>query len=290
MTTKILGTGLNGLVGTRVIDLLKNKFSFENLSRSTGTDITDKNQITKIISTSDAKFFLHMAAKTDVDGCELDKALGSGGEAWKINVDATTHIANICRETRKKLIYISTDFVFDGKKATGDSYNETDIPNPINWYGETKYKGENAVTESGVDNIILRIAYPFGFRFTKKNDFVQAIVSRLKNGQPVKAITDHVFVPTFIDDIATALDHVISSTENGIFHVVGNQTLTPFDASLIIASKYNLPSKLIDKNTRSEYFQGRAERPYNLFLRNDRIKQIGVTIRRFEDALDIIKN
>jgi dTDP-4-dehydrorhamnose reductase len=134
---KILGTGLTGLVGSRVVELLKDKYEFENLSRSSGVDITDKNQVLEKIKGSNAQVVLHLAAKTNVDGCELDKPLKEKGEAWKINVEGVRNVAEACSQTNKKLIYISTDFVFDGTK---DAYSEEDIANPVNWYAQTKYE------------------------------------------------------------------------------------------------------------------------------------------------------
>src|SRR3989338_4999304 len=89
---KILGTGLDGLVGSRIVELLKDKHEFENLSISTGVDITDRDVILEKIKTSDAQIVLHLAAKTNVDVCEKDKALGEDGEAWKINVGGTKNM------------------------------------------------------------------------------------------------------------------------------------------------------------------------------------------------------
>ncbi len=195
MTTKILGTGLNGLVGTRIIELLQSKFEFENISRSTGVDITNKAQVDMAISSSRASIVLHLTAKTDVDGCEQDKekdiviakSVSSGLElfentdtAWAINVVGTQNVVDACKKTNKKLIYFSTDFVFDGKHTPDGGYKEEDEPNPINWYGLTKYKGEEIVLNSGIPFAIIRLAYPFGYPFIKKKDFVQAILSRLQ--------------------------------------------------------------------------------------------------------------
>ncbi|MGH7246392.1 MAG: SDR family oxidoreductase, partial [Candidatus Levyibacteriota bacterium] len=142
--TTIIGTGISGLVGSRITELLSADFSFEEISRSTGIDITDNRSVLQKISSSNSPFVLHLAAKADVDGCELDKPLGVNGDAWKINVIGTKNIADACLQTGKKLLYISTDFVFDGEKA--DGYTEEDMPNPINWYAETKYEGEKIVS------------------------------------------------------------------------------------------------------------------------------------------------
>lgn len=300
MTTKILGTGLNGLVGSRIIELLQDKYEFENISRSTGVDVTNQAQVYTAISSSYAPVVIHLTAKTDVDGCERDKETdiltakeeGSGQElfkdtstAWAINVVGAKNIVDACKRTNKKLIYFSTDFVFDGQKPTGDTYDESDTPNPLNWYGLTKYKGEDIVLNSGIPYAIIRLAYPYGHVFEKKKDFVQAILSRFQKGESVSGITDHLFVPTFIDDIAMALDVIISSNVEGVYHAVGSQALSPCEASLSIARIFGYSESLVQKTTREEYFKNRALRPYNLTLKNDRIKRLGVPMRTFEEGL-----
>lgn len=278
----ILGTGLQGLVGSRITELLGETYTFSNISRSTGVDITQRAQVFAALKKSDAQIVIHLAAKADVDGCEKDKELGETGEAWKINVFGTQHLVEACKETGKKLVYISTDFVFDGEK--GD-YTEEDTPRPINWYGVTKYKAEELVRLSGIPFVIIRPAYPYGRAYEKKKDFVQAIVSRLKEGKAVYGITDHLFVPTYLDDFVYALEAVITNQAEGIFHVVGSQSLTPYDSSQIIAKRFGYDQNLVQKTTRAEFFSGRALRPYNLSLKNDRIKKLGVRMRPFEEGL-----
>ncbi|MBP9719440.1 MAG: NAD(P)-dependent oxidoreductase, partial [Candidatus Levybacteria bacterium] len=195
---KILGTGLQGLIGSRIVALLSSEYTFENLSRTTGVDITNADAVKKAIEQSDADIVLHVAAKADVDGCEKDKSLGEMGEAWKVNVKGTQHIAQGCEMFGKKLIYVSTDFVFDGEK---EFYTEEDKPNPINWYATTKFEGEQIVQAITTPWIIARIAYPYRNNFPK-NDFVRAIKGKLENNEPISMVTDHIMTPTFIDDIA----------------------------------------------------------------------------------------
>jgi dTDP-4-dehydrorhamnose reductase len=286
---KILGTGLTGLVGSRIVELLSSKYEFENLSRSSGVDITDKNSLFKKIINSDAAIILHLAAKADVDGCEKDKVLGQNGEAWKINVEGTRYVADACLRTNKKLIYISTDFVFDGINPPTGGYSEEDIPNPINWYAQTKYEGEKIISDLKTPWIIARIAYPYRSKFPKV-DFLRAILDKLKEGKTIVAVEDHIFVPTYIDDIAFALDSLIRANSQGIFHVVGSQSLTPFDAANLIADKFNLDKSKIIKATRSEFFNNRAPRPFHLNLKNDKIIKLGVQMRTFEEGLgEILK-
>jgi len=282
---RILGTGLTGLVGSRLVELLSTKYEFENISRSTGVDIEDKKSVLAKISTSDAPVVLHLAAKANVDGCETDKPLGQNGEAWKINVEGTRNVANACSETNKKLIYISTDFVFDGTKEV---YSEDDVPNPVNWYAQTKFEGEKIVRDLKTPWIIARIAYPYRAEFVK-SDFFRAIFNRLKSGQEVMAVTDHIFNPTFIDNIALALDALIETNSQGIFHVVGSQSLTPFAAANLIADEFNLDKSRITETTRAVFFDNRALRPFQLSLKNDKITKLGVSMKSFEDGLGEIK-
>ncbi len=286
---KILGTGMNGLIGSRIIELLKEKYEFENLDRTSGVDITDKEKVSEHIKSSDAEVVLHLAAKTDVDGCEKDKDLGENSDAWKINVEGTRNVAQSASESGKKLIYISTDFVFDGNIDSDKFYTEEDIPNPINFYAKTKFEGEKIVQSLGENWIIARLAYPFRANFSK-NDFMRAILKRLQEGLTVVAIEDHIFCPTFIDDVALALDTLIANDSKGIFHVVGSQALSPYDASLLIAGNFNLDASLISKTTREDFFKDRAPRPFRLALKNDKIKKLGIKMRTFEEALTEIKN
>lgn len=283
---KILGTGLTGLVGSRVVELLKDTHEFQNISTSTGVDITNATQVEEAISTSDAQVVIHFAAKTDVDGCENDKALGVEGDAWKINVEGTRNVANAVSKAGKKLIFISTEFVFDGKK---EFYTEEDIPNPVNWYAHTKYEGEKIVQSLTTPWIISRPAYPYRAAFEKK-DFVRAIMGRLESGGKIMGVTDHIFTPTFIDDIAYALDSLLKENASGIYHVVGSSSLSPYDASRKIAEVFGLDVSLIEPTTREEFFSGRAERPFALRIKNDRITELGVQMKSFDQGLQELKS
>jgi len=282
---KILGTGLTGLVGSRIVELLSPKYEFENVSRSTGIDIENKENVLAKICTSDAQVVLHLAAKANVDGCEADKSLGESGEAWRINVEGTRNVADACVRANKKLIYISTDFVFDGTK---ENYSEEDLPNPINWYAQTKFEGEKIVQNLNTPWIIARIAYPYRANFSKP-DFFRAILNRLRNGESVLAVTDHIFTPTFVDDIALAMDVLMEGNSRGIFHVVGSQSLTPFDAANLIADEFKLDKTKISQTVRAEFFKNRASRPFQLSLKNDKISKLGVSMESFKDGLEEIK-
>ena len=300
---KIIGTGLTGLVGSRFVELLENAYEFEHINLDNGINILDKEAAFNAISSSSASLILHMAAKTNVDGCELDKkrdkeilslknqkdqeeAWKNEQTAWAVNVFGTQNIVEACWKTNKKIVYISTDFVFNGQKKF---YTEEDKPDPINWYAKTKYEGEKAVQESGVDFIIARPAYPYR-TFFKRSDFVRGLIDKLQKNAKLDMVTDHIMVPTFIDDLVNALDVLIQRDEKGIFHIVGSQSITPYTAALKIAETFDLEASSISKTTRREYFAGKAARPFCLNLKNDKIGKLGVEMSTFDKGLLEIKN
>lgn len=278
---KIFATGLSGLVGSRVLEILKDNFEFENSSE----DVT-KPEISEKIGNSKASVVLHIAAKANVDACEEDKDLGEKGDAWKVNVLGTKNVAEACAKYGKKLIYISTDFVFDGEKQ--GIYNENDTPNPINWYAKTKYEGEKAIQSLSLDYIIARIAYPYRASF-ERMDFARKLKEVLENRETVNVISDHIMTPTFIDDIAYALETLIKSEQKGVFHVVGSQNLRPYDCAVIICDIFGLDKKKIAETTREEFFKNRAPRPFNLAISNDKIQRIGIRMKTFEEGIREIK-
>lgn len=283
---KIFGIGISGLVGSRIQELLKDKYSFDNLSLDTGVNITDASTLDVIREDKDHPIVLHLAAKADVDGCEQDREQGEEGAAYQINVKGTENVVNACLEGNKKIIYISTDFVFDGENVPEGGYTEEDNPNPINWYAKTKYLGEEVVRNSGLPFLIVRLAYPYQKEeFALKKDFVHAMLGRLQNNQPIAGVTDHLMSPTYLDDIAIALGVLIGQDQTGIFHVVGSEFISPYDAALKIAEAFDLETSLISKTTREEYFKGKAPRPFNLSLNNDKIEQLGVRMRGFSEGL-----
>ncbi|OGH42632.1 MAG: hypothetical protein A3H79_03035 [Candidatus Levybacteria bacterium RIFCSPLOWO2_02_FULL_36_8b] len=298
---KILGTGLDGLVGSRIVELLKNSYEFE----CSDVDITDKDLISEKVIKSDAEIILHMAAKTYVDGCEEDKdedirissyqnidekekAWIEKKTAWAVNVFGTQNIVDACKKSNKKIIYISTDFVFDGDNCPDDGYDEESVPSPINWYSKTKYEGEKIVQNSGVQWIIGRTAYPYRSNFARE-DFARRLIDAFRNGKELKMVTDHIMSPTFIDDIAVALDILISKKQTGIFHITGNQFVSPYKAALLIAEEFELDKSLIVETTRDEYFKGKAKRPFQLALKNDKIEKLGVQMRTFKEGLSEVR-
>ncbi len=284
----IIGTGLSGLVGSRIVELLGDVYTFEDISRKTGTDILDLHALEDRIKNSSAEIVLHMAAYTNVDGAEEQKDLAEKSEPWQTNVVGTENVITACVAARKKLIYFSTDFVFDGESTPQPGFREGDAPNPVNWYAKTKYEAELRVQKAACPWIIMRIAYPYRASF-EKNDFFRAMKSRLETGQKITAITDHIYSPTFIDDVASALHTLIEKDVVGTFHVTGSQNLSPYDSAQLIAEIFSLDKSLISSTTREEYFQNKAKRPFDLSMNNDKIKQLGIQMKSFREGLEEIK-
>lgn len=282
----ILGTGLTGMVGSRIVELLKSKYEFEDLSYETGIDITNKDQVKKIIFQSSADIILHLAAKTDVDSCEKDKSLKKDGDAWRVNAEGTRNIVEACKKDKKRIIYISTDFVFDGNK---DFYQEEDMPNPINWYAVTKYEGEKIVQSSGLPYLICRLAFPYRANFLPKKDLIRGLLEKLKNHEELKMVSDQFITPTFIDDIAGAINSLIFNKAEGIFHVVGSSSHTPLEIAQLIAETFSLDKSLIKEIDKKTYYQNKAPRPFSLRLKNDKLKKLKVRMSTLNQGLIALK-
>ncbi len=282
----IIGTGLSGLVGSRVVELLSPAFSFEDLSLDTGVDITKEDTVVPRIEASDAAWVLHFAAKTDVEGAERERKSGEQSSSWIVNVHATEYIVAACRRSNKRLLYVSTDYVFDGTKNV---YTEEDMPNPQGWYAVTKYEGEKRVAGLGDKSLIIRIANPYRTHFGPKPDFVAKIREKLTTGEHIASPSDQLFIPTFIDDIARALKILMEQNASGVYHVVGSNALSPYDAARKIARAYGLDETLVTATTFSAYFAGKAPRPLQAVLKNDKITKLGVKMKTFEEGLEEIK-
>lgn len=283
---KILGTGLSGMVGSRVVELLSSSCTFENLSMETGVDITNVDVLKERFSASDAPWVFHFAAYTNVQEAEKEKDLGEQSAAWKVNVHATQHIANLCQQLGKRLLYISTDYVFDGTK---DAYSEDDAPHPLGFYAKTKFYGEEAVKKLGSHGLIVRIANPYRANPVGKMDVFHKIRERLASGQPVKAPTDQLIVCTFVDDLAGAITTLVEKDAGGIFHVPSQDAVVPYDVMCMLARTFQLDASLVEKTTFAEFFQGRAPVPQKACLKHDKIDALNIRLHTVEAGMQEVK-
>lgn len=248
---KIAVTGASGLVGSRIIELLKNDFEFIPLPQEQ-LDITDGDSVKKRFETLDAELLLHLAAYTNVDGAEKERDL-----AKKINVDGTKNLFGAAQSRHMQVLYISTDFVFDGENAP---FDEDSKPNPVGYYGQTKYEGEQVVKDNAM---IVRITYPYRKEYADRGDFMRTIKRLMSEGKTIGGITDSLFTPTFIDDIALGLKHLMNNFSPEIYHLVGSKSMSPYEAFLSIARAFGLSESLVSKTTYDQYFAGKAKRPRN---------------------------
>ncbi|MCA9372408.1 NAD(P)-dependent oxidoreductase [Candidatus Woesebacteria bacterium] len=271
-------TGATGLVGSRLQEVLKNDFGVVACS-SSDLDVTDAKDVEAVVRLADFDVLLHLAAYTNVDKAEQEKE-----KAFAVNVQGTRNVYSAVTKKGKHMIYVSTDFVFDG---TRPPYDEENAPNPIGYYGQTKYEGEKIVKDKAM---IVRISYPYlepslsfwsggegitipikpqtpidipfpqrGSRM--KQDFVQRLRQLLVQGKELRMISNGLMTPTNIDDIGRALIYLVQHFEPTTYHIVGSESVSPYDAAVRIAKKYGLDTNLVKQTTYEAFVKGRAKRP-----------------------------
>jgi len=271
---KIAITGASGLIGSRIIELLYDKLTFIPISIEQ-MDITNKTQVNGVVSAIDFDFFLHLAGYTNVDGAEVNKKL-----AWRINVDGTYNVFTAVQKQKKKFIYISTDFVFDGKIPP---FTENNIPNPLSYYAKTKYEGEKIVNGH---SMIIRLSYPYRKDYPLKLDFVRSIKSMLAKNKPLSMVQNATMTPTFIDDIVYGIEYLVNHYTPEIFHLVGSDSLSPFQAAQFIASTFQLNKNLIKPISFSKYSINKALRPqYSTIVSN---KNSFYPMKSFKEGLALL--
>ena len=291
--TKIIGTGLSGLVGSRIVELLKDKFEFVDFSLDSGVNLLDQQSLADAFEKNkDAVAVLHLAAFTDTNAA-WDQKGDKSGICYQLNVEGARSILNLAQKYNQYLIYISTDFVFDGTKTT--PYLETDTPNPIEWYGETKYFGEKVILDSGYANYnISRITYPYRAKFEPKIDIIRKVLTKLQNNEPVKMFSDQICTYTFIDDIAESLGYFLENKTTGIYHLVGSSSHSPYEMCLEIAKAFNLNQDLISASSLEEYLMSQpvGSRPWQktLITSNQKATDLGLKFKTLPEGLEEIKN
>lgn len=284
---KILGTGLSGLVGTRIVELLGKKFDFQNLGLTTRIDITNKKRLANEVAKSKADTLIHLAAFTDVKAA-WEQRENKKGSCYQVNVIGTRNIAEICSQSQKYLVYFSTDFVFDGEKKF--PYTEKDKPKPIEWYGKTKFFGEEEIRKVGDNFCILRIAFPYRAEFPDKIDLIRRIIEGFKKEALYPMFVDQITTPTFIDDIAYGLGKILEFKPKGVFHLVASNFQSPYELAIQIADVFGFDKKLVKKGLLAEYQKNQpsSARPWhkNLGLSNEKIKkELGIEMSTLREGL-----
>ncbi len=261
---RILVVGANGMLGQRVLELYSSNNDFELLATSVEdklvfenidyvqSDISNRNEIKKVIYNFCPDFIINAAAYTNVDKSESEREL-----TWKINVKGVEYLSDAARVLDSHLIHISTDYIFDGKDGP---YTENDIPNPLGYYARTKLASENTLKISGSRNTILRTNVLYGTAKFSRPDFVKWVVDSLRAKKEIRIVDDQINNPTFIDDLVQGINKVVELRKEGIYNIGGDEFLSRYDFTIMIAEFFKLDKSLI-KRIKTEDLNQPARRP-----------------------------
>jgi dTDP-4-dehydrorhamnose reductase len=242
-------------------------------------DISQLDDLRRLIIREDPDVVIHMAALGDVDLCEKDKVL-----AWKTTVEPSVEIASIASRIGCFIIYLSTDYVFDGER--GD-YKEYDAPNPVNYYGLTKLMGEIAFRSSCSSYAIVRASSIYGFGPGRIN-FAKYLVGKFKAGEAVKALMDQYTSPTQASLLGRAVIEIAEEKMEGIFHVVGKR-MSRYEFAVKVADVLGLEKSLIQAAEMRE-MKWLARRPRDSSLNYEETKRrIKTNFYSTENALKVLR-
>lgn len=249
MHKRYLVTGCKGQLGYDVVRELNKRGIYDILALDVDDmDITNKRIVDKIITEYKPEYVFHCAAYTAVDKAEENKQL-----ATDINVKGTKNIAEACRKIGSKLIYISTDYVFDGKIDKNSSYKSDDNVNPLSVYGNTKYLGELAALENP-NTFVVRTSWVFGIN---GNNFVKTMLKLSENHDTLNVVNDQIGSPTYTVDLAKLLVDMSETDKYGIYHATNNGCTSWAEFAEYILSDTN--TKVIPVTT-EEYYRPQLEK------------------------------
>lgn len=270
MKTPILGTGLSGLVGSRITQLLSDSYDFSNLDLSVGVDILDKESVMRALEQSPAKVVLHLAAFTDVNAAHEQNG-DTTGSCWQVNVVGTQNMVDACLAHNKHLIHLSTGYVFDGKKS--EPYLETDPLNPTDWYSVTKAEAEKIIAQQAPQSTVLRINFPYRTDDFAKRDIWHKIADGLQAGKRGPFFADHFFTLTPIEWFATVVHWAIENQPAGIFHATTDTVYTDLTLAQEVAGQLGIDPSTLLSSSLAQY-NATAARPYqpSLILSNEKLQ------------------
>ncbi len=289
---KILITGAGGMLGSDLASRLapmhdvlgagRKPAPHLKISFETG-DLSQFEFAHKLTRSFRPEIILHSAAMTDVDGCEADRKAALRG-----NFEMTQHMVNLANQFKAFLIFFSTDYVFDGVETV--PYKETDIPHPINIYGESKLLAERYVVVRGNRFLILRAAWTFG---KNGNNFPKKILQQAPTGKPIKVLSDQWGSPTFTGHLADGVVQILErlpkageKCKNQIYHIAGQGKVSRFDFAKSILKKWGYPESLVESTT-GDGFVRPAKRPQNSVFSTEKLKtQFGIQMPGWEDGLE----
>ncbi len=256
---KTLIIGANGFTGRRILQSLSRQGIYEltgcslhedilpgNNYRFVQADMNNHSAIDRLIAEIRPDVVINGSALSVPDYCESHHE-----EAYAANVLAVENIARCCEKAGSRFIHLSTDFVFDGKKA--ELYTETDTPAPVNYYGISKYQGEQAVAANCSNYANVRVVVVYGKALPGQHgNILQLVKNRLQAGQEIRVVSDQFRTPTWVQDIADGVEKLMHISQNGIWHICGDECLSIADIAYRVADYFKLDRSLIVPVTTEE--------------------------------------
>lgn len=275
--SRILVIGAKGMLGRDLVKVLRSS-AYRN--EVTGWDLEEidiqkEGETIGKIKDFSPEIVVNAAAFTDVDASETFVE-----KVFAINAEGMKHVALGALRCGAKVVYISTDYIFDGKK--GEPYIETDHPNPLNTYGESKLKGERYVQELVEDGLIIRTQWLFG---EHGKNFVTSILKLAKEKDSLSIVNDQIGSPTYTIDLSKAMAEIIQRDLKGIFHVTNQDCCSWFEFAETIFQLMGIKDvKLIPIS--SEQLDRKARRPAYSVLSNQKLeRETGIKLRSWKEAL-----
>ena len=246
---RVLIIGASGFIGQYLVRRLSGTLGHEVsgtfLSRAPGDDVnswhrvelTDAAGLEQVFRSSRPDVVLHLAAIADVGRAERDPE-----QATAVNVIATSTIARLCQQQGAKLVFVSTEYVFDGRRGL---YREDDSPNPTTHYGRTKWEAEQAVARLASRFSILRTSIVYGWPAQGQRNFVPWLLERLRNGHPYYGSAEVFRTPVYVEHLVDGIARLVEEDHLGIHHVAGRDWVSMYDFGAAVAERFNLDRGLV---------------------------------------------
>jgi dTDP-4-dehydrorhamnose reductase len=274
---RILVIGSKGMLGRDLIEIRRSSFPNDEIIGwdVEEIDIQEEHSTIAKIESLQPGIVINLAAYTDVDGCELNEK-----KAFAVNAEGMKHVALGAMKIGAKVVYLSTDYIFDGNK--NKPYLEQDPPRPLNVYGRSKWRGEQYVQELVKDALIVRTQWLFG-KYGK--NFVASILRQAQEKKVLSVVNDQVGSPTYALDLSRTLSLLIQREARGIFHVANSDWCTWYDFARTILELSGIEGvEVLPVSSREVAYP--AVRPAYSVLDTQKLRrELGVTLRPWVDAL-----
>jgi dTDP-4-dehydrorhamnose reductase len=289
---KVLVVGGSGLLGSRITKLFCSKFeTYATYSTNKPPlreceliklNVIERDSVIKLIEEIHPEVVVHTAALTDVDYCEKHKK-----ETWKLNVIGTRNVLEGCEKAGARMVYISTDYVFDGVRG---NYCEEDSVNPVSYYGTSKLEGEKLLAAGKVDYSIGRVSVVYGWNGPwQRLNFVTWVIKNLSEGKSIKVVDDQYNTPTLADNGAEAVYLMVKNHSQGIYHITGCECINRYEFALKVAEVFELDNSKIILGKTSELYQ-LARRPFNSCLSTKKAeRELGYKPLKVSEGLAVMR-